>query len=148
MRRSSCPSRRKNASETRTFQNKDAALSRLIAFAKALIRSPDPTIPSIYLSIYLRMRLKTSVSIVSGVLLALTMSAPAQQSESSAVPSPTWNDNLLISIQKGGADPTRSGDVKIEFYGHDAFKITSPEGLTVLTDPWRNDSSAFTHHGF
>ena len=27
------------------------------------------------------------------------------------------------------------------FYGHDAFKITSPTGLTVLTDPWRNDST-------
>src|SRR5262249_49784573 len=24
---------------------------------------------------------------------------------------------------------------------HDAFKITSPLGLTVLTDPWRNDST-------
>jgi L-ascorbate metabolism protein UlaG (beta-lactamase superfamily) len=30
--------------------------------------------------------------------------------------------------------------VRIEFYGHDAFKITFPKGLTVLTDPWRNDS--------
>ena len=29
--------------------------------------------------------------------------------------------------------------MKIEFYGNDAFKITSPLGLTVLTDPWRND---------
>jgi L-ascorbate metabolism protein UlaG (beta-lactamase superfamily) len=44
-------------------------------------------------------------------------------------------------FQKTGGDPTRPGDVKIEFYGHDAFKITSPAGLTVLTDPWRNDST-------
>ncbi len=52
-----------------------------------------------------------------------------------------WNDNSLITVQKTGGDPTRPGDVKIEFYGHDAFKITSPAGLTVLTDPWRNDST-------
>ena len=54
---------------------------------------------------------------------------------------PAWNDNSLIAIQKNGGDPARAGDVKIEFYGHDAFKITSPAGLTLLTDPWRNDSS-------
>jgi len=52
-----------------------------------------------------------------------------------------WNDNSLIAIQKEGGDPTRAGEVKIEFYGHDAFKITSPAGLTILTDPWRNDST-------
>lgn len=40
-----------------------------------------------------------------------------------------------------GGDPSRAGDVRIEFYGHDAFKITSPKGLRVLTDPWRNDST-------
>jgi hypothetical protein len=85
------------------------------------------------------MRLKTFAPIVLFVLLALTFGARAQQSETSAAPSPAWNANSLINVQKDGGDPTRSGDVKIEFYGHDAFKITSPAGLTVLTDPWRND---------
>jgi L-ascorbate metabolism protein UlaG (beta-lactamase superfamily) len=85
------------------------------------------------------MRLKTFAPIVLFVLLASTFGARAQQSETSAARSPAWNDNSLITVQKNGGDPTRSGDVKIEFYGHDAFKITSPAGLTVLTDPWRND---------
>jgi L-ascorbate metabolism protein UlaG (beta-lactamase superfamily) len=75
------------------------------------------------------------------VLLALPFGAHAQQSENSAAASSAWNDNPLITIQKEGGDPTRAGDVKIESYGHDAFKITSPKGLTVLTDPWRNDST-------
>jgi L-ascorbate metabolism protein UlaG (beta-lactamase superfamily) len=87
------------------------------------------------------MRLKTFAPIVLFAFLALTCGARAQQAESSAAPSPSWNDNSLITVQKNGGDPTRSGDVKIEFYGHDAFKITSPTGLTVLTDPWRNDST-------
>jgi L-ascorbate metabolism protein UlaG (beta-lactamase superfamily) len=72
-------------------------------------------------------------------VLALMFRVRAQQSDTSTTPSPVWNDNSLITVQKHGGDPIRPGDVKIEFYGHDAFKITSPAGLTVLTDPWRND---------
>jgi L-ascorbate metabolism protein UlaG (beta-lactamase superfamily) len=87
------------------------------------------------------MRLKAFASIVTFVSFAFGFGAYAQQSDISAVPSPVWNDNSLMTIQKDGGDPTRSGDVKIVFYGHDAFKITSPTGLTVLTDPWRNDST-------
>jgi L-ascorbate metabolism protein UlaG (beta-lactamase superfamily) len=87
------------------------------------------------------MRLRKFAPIVLLVLLALTSGARAQQSETSTAPSPVWNDNSLIIIQKEGGDPIRAGDVKIEFYGHAAFKITSPKGLTVLTDPWRNDST-------
>ena len=87
------------------------------------------------------MRLKTLAATVSFVLLTLNDGARAQQSERSADTSPAWNDNSLITVQKKGGHPTRSGDVKIEFYGHDAFKVTSPAGLTVLTDPWGNDST-------
>jgi L-ascorbate metabolism protein UlaG (beta-lactamase superfamily) len=85
------------------------------------------------------MGLKTFVPIALFVLLASTFVARTQQCEPSAGPLPAWNDNSLITVQKNGGDPTRSGAVKIEFYGHNAFKITSPAGLTVLTDPWRND---------
>jgi L-ascorbate metabolism protein UlaG (beta-lactamase superfamily) len=87
------------------------------------------------------MRLITVALIVLAVLLALPSGARAQQPATSEARSSAWNDNSLITIQKEGGDPTRAGEVKIEFYGHDAFKITSPEGLTVLTDPWRNDST-------
>lgn len=87
------------------------------------------------------MRLKTLTAIVSFALLTLHSGASAQRSERSADTPTAWNDNSLITIQKNGGEPTRSGDVRIEFYGHDAFKVTSPSGLTVLTDPWRNDST-------
>jgi L-ascorbate metabolism protein UlaG (beta-lactamase superfamily) len=53
------------------------------------------------------------------------------------------NNNSLIALQKKGGDPGRAGNIKAEFYGHEAFKITSPEGLTVLFDPWRNDPTGF-----
>ncbi len=87
------------------------------------------------------MHVKTFACVVLFAFLALTLSVRAQQSNTSAAPFPAWNDNALITVQKHGGDPARSGDVKIEFYGHDAFKITSPAGLTVLADPWRNDAT-------
>jgi Beta-lactamase superfamily domain len=87
------------------------------------------------------MHLKMLAPMVLFVLLTLTCDARAQQPGNSVAPSPAWNDNSLITVQNTRGDPTRPGDVKIEFYGHDAFKITSPTGLTVLTDPWRNDST-------
>jgi Beta-lactamase superfamily domain len=87
------------------------------------------------------MRLTTLAATVLCVVLTLTCGTHAQQSGRSAALSSAWNDNSLITVQKRGGDPTRPGDVKIEFYGHDAFKITSPVGLTILTDPWRNDST-------
>ena len=87
------------------------------------------------------MRLTMLAAIVSFVLLSLSDGARAQQSKRSVDTSPAWNDNNLILVQRKGGDPARSGDVRIEFYGHDAFKITSPAGLTVLTDPWRNDAT-------
>ena len=74
---------------------------------------------------------------VSLLIVAIALSSGGQQRATSSA-SPSWNDNSLIERQKGG-DPTRPGDVKLEFYGHDAFKITSPAGLTLLVDPWRND---------
>jgi L-ascorbate metabolism protein UlaG (beta-lactamase superfamily) len=87
------------------------------------------------------MRFKTLAAIILFVLLTFNGGTRAQQPARSVDTSPEWNDNSLIAVQKKGGNPTRSGDVKIEFYGHDAFKVTSPAGLTVLTDPWRNDST-------
>jgi L-ascorbate metabolism protein UlaG (beta-lactamase superfamily) len=70
-----------------------------------------------------------------------TFAARVLEPDSLGSSSSVWNNNSLINVQKEGGDPTRHGDVKIEFYGHNAFVITSPTGLTVLTDPWRNDST-------
>lgn len=52
------------------------------------------------------------------------------------------NNNHLIEAQKtGGGDPMAAGEVTIDFYGHAAFKMTSPAGMVLLFDPWRNDPS-------
>ncbi len=53
------------------------------------------------------MHFKTVAAIALSVLLASTFGARSQQSETSAAPSPAWNDNSLINVQKNGA--TQSG---------------------------------------
>jgi L-ascorbate metabolism protein UlaG (beta-lactamase superfamily) len=86
------------------------------------------------------MRLRTLALVLFFAQTTVTFAAHAQELDASGA-STVWNDNSLIKVQKDGGDPSRHGDVKIRFYGHDAFMITSPAGLTVLTDPWRNDST-------
>ena len=52
------------------------------------------------------------------------------------------NNNHVIELQEAGeADAGAEGDVTIDYYGHCAFKITSPNGVTMMFDPWRNDPS-------
>lgn len=62
---------------------------------------------------------------------------------SASAESQSWkfpeNNNNVIKMQKKGGSHKKSGDVEIEYYGHMAFKITSPNGLTMMLDPWRND---------
>lgn len=52
----------------------------------------------------------------------------------------TSNHNRMMELQrtsmKGGA-----GSVKIDYFGSSAFKITSPSGVTLMIDPWRNHPS-------
>jgi L-ascorbate metabolism protein UlaG (beta-lactamase superfamily) len=89
------------------------------------------------------MRHKALALILLFAPTTVIFAARVQERDASGASSSVWNDNSLIKVQKVGGDPTRYGDVKIEFYGHDAFMITSPTGLTVLTDPWRNDSTGY-----
>jgi len=47
------------------------------------------------------------------------------------------NNNRMIALQS--AKPERSGgDIELAYFGCSAFRITTPAGLTVLIDPWRN----------
>ena len=50
------------------------------------------------------------------------------------------NHNRMMELQrtsmKGGA-----GAITIDYFGSSAFKITSPSGITLMIDPWRNHPS-------
>ena len=51
------------------------------------------------------------------------------------------NHNRLIQIQNEGGVREDTGKVEVAFFSNSSFQITSPRGVTVLVDPWRNDPS-------
>lgn len=86
--------------------------------------------------------MKTTLATLAALLLTTADFGVARaQTEGSRASTFPENNNQLIVLQARGGDPAKAGPVKIEFYGHMAFKVTSPEGVTVLVDPWRNDPS-------
>ena len=52
------------------------------------------------------------------------------------------NNRHILELQ-GGKHGASTGEVSIEYWGHCALKITSPTGLAMLFDPWRNDPSGY-----
>lgn len=51
------------------------------------------------------------------------------------------NHNRMLELQRRVGDPQAAGTVELAHFGSSAFRITSPKGLTVLVDPWRNHPS-------
>jgi L-ascorbate metabolism protein UlaG (beta-lactamase superfamily) len=88
-------------------------------------------------------RIPNLTTVAAFIVFAAAGAVHAQVIEGSRAFTFPENDNELIAMQKKGGDPGRAGNVKIEFYGHEAFKITSPEGITVLFGPWRNEPTGF-----
>jgi len=52
----------------------------------------------------------------------------------------TSNHNRMIELQ-ADSSPPRDGPVELAYYGSSAFKITSPRGVSVMIDPWRDHPS-------
>ena len=48
------------------------------------------------------------------------------------------NNDRLIAAQKYGGLRESTGEVEISFFGMCAFRITTPKGLEIVIDPWRN----------
>lgn len=57
----------------------------------------------------------------------------------------TWksgkNHNRIIQVQNEGGVQASNGKVRVAYYSNSAFHITSPRGITIMVDPWRNDPS-------
>jgi L-ascorbate metabolism protein UlaG (beta-lactamase superfamily) len=47
------------------------------------------------------------------------------------------NHNRMIDLVREGPQQS-AGHVELAYFGSSAFRITSPSGLTVMIDPWRN----------
>ena len=85
------------------------------------------------------------MNLIKSAMPAVALAAMLLTTPSAWPDSDSWqfpeNNNDVIRAQTNGGNASKAGDVKIEFYGHMAFKITSPNGIRIMVDPWRNDPS-------
>ena len=51
------------------------------------------------------------------------------------------NHNRIIQIQNEGGTRDAVGSVEVSFYSNSSFGVTSPRGISMIVDPWRNDPS-------
>ena len=51
------------------------------------------------------------------------------------------NNNRMTAFQRSGDNSSKEGQVSLEYFAHSSFRITSPGGMTIVIDPWRNDPS-------
>ena len=69
---------------------------------------------------------------------ATTLGASPAEAQSTDWTQP-GNNNHVIGLQE--RQSFGDGAVAFDYYGHCAFKITSPGGATLMFDPWRDDPS-------
>lgn len=84
-----------------------------------------------------RPSLAVAAAAAAGLTISLAQHAVSQMN--------AWesgnNNNRLIEIQNSGGVQDDAGGVEIAYYSNSAFQITSPRGITIMVDPWRNDPS-------
>ena len=51
------------------------------------------------------------------------------------------NHNRMMELQRLKGAATDPGEVEIAHFAASAFRVTSPKGVTVMLDPWRNHPS-------
>ena len=51
------------------------------------------------------------------------------------------NHDRIIQIQKDGGTRDATGGVDIAYFSNSSFRVTSPRGISIIIDPWRNDPS-------
>ena len=81
-----------------------------------------------------------------GGLAAVPTAAAQQAPMCPATGSVAWmqpenNNGVIAQQERGAADTGAEGAVTLEYFGHCAFRLTSPRGVTMMFDPWRNDPS-------
>lgn len=90
----------------------------------------------------------TAAGSVAGATLASLSGASAVEAQTTDAHvftgSVAWkqpgNNEHVLALRRSQSTPAEQ-KVTIDYFGHCAFRITSPKGLTLLFDPWRNDPS-------
>jgi len=51
------------------------------------------------------------------------------------------NHDRIIQIQNEGGTRDAVDGVEVSYYSNSSFGVTSPKGISIIVDPWRNDPS-------
>ncbi len=51
------------------------------------------------------------------------------------------NHDRIIQIQNEGGTRDAVEGVEVAYYSNSSFRVTSPKGISIIVDPWRNDPS-------
>ncbi len=88
------------------------------------------------------MNIKSKLAL-AGLISIGVIGGAANQAISSGLD--TWksgkNNNRIIEVQNKGGTQADTGKVGIDFFSNSSFRITSPRGISIIVDPWRNDPS-------
>ncbi len=76
----------------------------------------------------------------AGALAAGLATSTKTASAQSAAWMQPGNNNHVLDLQSS-ASAAGAGEVTIDYFGHCAFRMTSPSGMSIMFDPWRNDPS-------
>lgn len=90
-----------------------------------------------------------SLTAAGGAATAAALLGPAQAVAQDANCTPdlgsvAWKqpgNNEHVRKLQAEAKPGTAGQLVIDYFGHCAFRLTTPAGFTLLFDPWRNDPS-------
>ena len=90
-----------------------------------------------------RRHLLGSAGLVAGAAAGVaTMVLPERAAQAQSV---AWqqagNNHHVLALQEQAE--FADGTVKLDYFGHCALRLTSPAGLTIMVDPWRNDPSGY-----
>ncbi|MFT4564708.1 MAG: L-ascorbate metabolism protein UlaG (beta-lactamase superfamily) [Gammaproteobacteria bacterium] len=73
------------------------------------------------------------------IFICVTMDVFAHGGHGGSAQLQKHNNDRTIAAQAYGGLHEDKGEVTISFYGNIAFEITSPRGVKMFIDPWRND---------
>jgi L-ascorbate metabolism protein UlaG (beta-lactamase superfamily) len=76
----------------------------------------------------------------AAALVGATASTVGEAEAQSVAWKQSGNNKRVLALQTGG-DAGGNGKVVFDYFGHSAFRITTPKGVTLAFDPWRNDPS-------
>jgi len=81
------------------------------------------------------------LSLVSAVVGGMALGVTSVQGTGLTSWKSGLNHDRIIQIQNEGGTREAAEGVEIAYFSNSSFRVTSPKGISIIVDPWRNDPS-------